>query len=356
LLVDGKTVMDQAERNGPMVAQRLIDLSAGAHKVVLEDFGVEPFVNGILRVGIVREDAVVHPAALELAKQADAVVLSVGFDIESEGEGADREFQLLPGQNELIQAVAAVNPHTIVVLNAGGSVDAASWIDRVPALLDIWYLGEEGGTALGQILFGDADPSGRLPISWERQLKDNPSAAFYYTTPGTNRIVYGDDIFVGYRGYEHNHVAPLFPFGFGLSYTNFKYSNLEVHPVADATGLANGLHYEASFDVTNTGTRAGSDVAQLYLAEDHPQVPRPPQELKGFARVELNAGETKHITIPVDTRSFAWYDVAAKAWHVDAGSYTMRVGRSSEDIRLTDKLVIQQQVMLPVSPATPQSY
>jgi beta-glucosidase len=286
----------------------------------------------------------VHPAALELAKRADAVVLSVGFDIETEGEGADREFQLLPGQNELIEQVAAVNPHTIVVLNAGGSVDAMPWLSQVPALLDIWYPGEEGGIALARILFGDADPSGRLPISWERSLKDNPSAAYYYTAPGTNRISYGDDIFVGYRGYEHNHTQPLFPFGFGLSYTSFRYSNLEIHqdPGAPAGG------YTLSFDVTNTGERKGADVAQIYVSEDQPKVPRPLQELKGFARVDLAPGETRHVTVPLNARSFAWYDVAAKSWHVDAGTFTIHVSRSSADPQLEGKISVAQPMLLPV--------
>jgi beta-glucosidase len=276
------------------------------------------------------------------------VLLSVGFDIETEGEGADREFQLLPGQNELIQQIAAVNPHTIVVLNAGGSVDAASWIDSIPALLHIWYPGEEGGIALGQILFGDADPSGRLPISWERKLADNPSAAFYYTAPGTNRIVYGDDIFVGYRGYEHNHTQPLFPFGFGLSYTSFKYSNLEVRPSSPPDGGESSLRYEVAFDVTNTGARGGADVAQLYVSEDHPAVERPAQELKGFARVQLEPGETRHVTLPLDARSFAWYDVAATAWHADAGAFTLHISRSSADPQLEGKITLAQPVLIPV--------
>ena len=348
LIVDGAVVLDHAEIAGPSVAQTLHDLTAGTHKVVLEDLGVPKFGNDITRVGIAKEDSLVHPAALDLARHADAVVLSVGFDIETEGEGADREFQLLPGQNELIQQIAAVNPHTIVVLNAGGSVDAASWIDSVPALLHIWYPGEEGGIALGQILFGDADPSGRLPISWERKLADNPSAAFYYTAPGTNRIVYGDDIFVGYRGYEHNHTQPLFPFGFGLSYTSFKYSNLEVRPSSPPDGGESSLHYEVAFDVTNTGARGGADVAQLYVSEDHPAVERPAQELKGFARVQLEPGETRHVTLPLDARSFAWYDVAAKAWHADAGAFSLHISRSSADPQLEGKITLAQPVLIPV--------
>jgi beta-glucosidase len=328
----------------PMVEQTRTMLSAGVHKVVLEDLGIPKFNNGITRLGIVKTDALVHPAALEFAKRADVVILSVGFDIETEGEGADRKFELLPGQQELIEQVAAVNPHTVVVLNAGGSVETTPWLSKVPALLDIWYPGQEGGIALGKILFGDDDPSGRLPISWERELKDNPSFAYYYTAPGTNRITYGDDIFVGYRGYEHNHTKPLFPFGFGLSYTSFQYSKLEIH---QAPGAAAGA-YTVGFDVTNTGKREGADVAQVYVSEDHPEVPRPPQELKGFARVELKPGETKHLTVPLNARSFAWYDVPAKSWHADAGTFTIHVSRSSADPQLEGKVSLAKPILLPV--------
>ena len=344
LLVDGKTLIDHADINAPMVEQVRTTLAPGVHRVVLEDLGVPKFGNGITRLGIVKADAVVHPAALELAKRADVVVLSVGFDIETEGEGADREFQLLPGQNELIEQVAAVNPRTVVVLNAGGSVDTKPWLNQVSALLDIWYAGEEGGIALGRILFGDDGPSGRLPISWERTLTDNPSAGYYYTSPGNDVISYGDDIFVGYRGYEHNHTQPLFPFGFGLSYTSFKYSNLEIHPDTDAqTGT-----YTVGFDVTNSGKRESADVAQIYVSEDQPKVPRPPQELKGFARIELTPGETKHMTVPLDARSFAWYDVSAKAWHADSGTFTIRVSRSSADPQLEGKISLTKPILIPV--------
>jgi beta-glucosidase len=344
LLIDGKPWIDHAEITAPMVSQTRMVLSAGVHKVVLEDLGIPKFNNDITRLGIVPADKVVHPAALELAKRADVVVLSVGFDIETEGEGADREFQLLPGQNELIQQVAATNPHAIVVLNAGGSVDTAPWLASVPALLDIWYSGEEGGIALARLLFGDANPSGRLPISWERELKDNPSYPYYYTAPGTNRIVYGDDIFVGYRGYEHNHTRPLFPFGFGLSYTTFSYAKLDIHPDPSAPAGT----YTVAFDLSNTCTRAGADVAQIYVSENKPDVPRPPQELKAFARVDLNPGETKHVTVPLNARSFAWYDVPAKAWHADAGTFTVHVSRSSTDPQLQGTVSLAKPILLPV--------
>jgi beta-glucosidase len=153
-------------------------------------------------------------------------------------------------------------------------------------------------------------------------------------------VSYKDDVFVGYRGYEHNGVKPLFPFGFGLSYTTFKYSGLTIHPGSGAGS------YEVAFDVTNTGTKAGADVAQVYVSEEHPQVPRPPQELKGFARVVLDPGQTLRVTVPLSARSFSWYDEKAAAWHADAGNYAVHVSRSSADpqlegaIRLVEPIVV----------------
>ena len=349
LKIDDKPVIDHSDLPRYAVSQATIDLAEGPHKVVVESLSAPQFGSGVTRVGIAKSGTLVHAAALELAKRADAVVIAVGFDAESESEGQDREFQLPPGQDELIQQIAAVNPNTIVTVTAGGSIDAAAWINHVGALVQTWYAGEEGGTALAQLLFGDADPSGRLPISWERNLKDNPSLNYYYPAPGTEKITYGDDIFVGYRGYEHSHTQPLFPFGFGLSYTSFKYSNLEVHPASKpAEDPDSKTSYEVTFDVTNTGQRAGADVAQLYLSEEHPKIARPAQELKGFARVALDPGQTRHITIPLDARSFSWYDVKHKAWHADAGSFTVHISRSSADPQLEGKIFVAQPVNQPV--------
>jgi beta-glucosidase len=342
LTIDGRTAIDHVEVPKFALAQRVVPLTPGPHKVVLETLGAAQFNDTTIKMGIVQEGTLVSQSAIDLAKRADAVVVAVGYNAEIESEGADREFQLPPGQDELIEKIAAANPNTIVTVTAGGSVDASHWIDRVAALLENWYPGQEGGTALAEVLFGDVDPSGRLPISWEKSLNDNPSFPYYYPTPGTLTIPYNDGVFVGYRGYEHNGVKPLFPFGFGLSYTSFKYANLAIHP-ADGAGA-----YEVSFDVTNTGVKAGADVAQVYVSEDHPQVPRPPQELKGFARVALDPGQTRHVTVPLDARSFTWYDEKAAAWHADAGSFTVRVSRSSADPQLEGKITLDQVIVLPV--------
>ncbi len=342
LTIDGQPAIDHAEIPKFALAQRILPLTPGPHKVVLEVLAAPQFGEGSLKIGIAQEGTLVNQSAIDLAKKADAVVVAVGYDADIETEGADREFRLPPGQDELIEKIAAANPNTIVTVTAGGSVDASRWIDKVAALLNNWYPGQEGGTALAEVVFGDVNPSGRLPISWERNLKDNPSFAYYYPTPGTLTIPYKDEVFVGYRGYEHNGVKPLFPFGYGLSYTTFKYSGLTITPAAGAGA------YEVSFDVANTGTRAGADVAQVYVSEDRPQVPRPPQELKGFARVALDPGQTRHVTVPLDARSFTWYDEKAAAWHADAGSFTVHISRSSAEPQLEGKITLAQAIVLPV--------
>jgi beta-glucosidase len=347
LKIDSQPVIDHSDLPRYAVSQITLDLTEGLHKVVVEELSAPQFGSGVTRVGIAKSGTLVHPAALDLARRADAVIIAVGFDAASESEGQDREFQLPPGQDELIEQIAAINPNTIVT--AGGAIDASRWIDHIGALMQTWYSGEEGATALAQLVFGEANPSGRLPISWERTLKDNPSYAYYYPAPGTEKITYRDDIFVGYRGYEKAGTKPLFPFGFGLSYTTFQYANLEIHPASKpAKNPENNPSYEVTFDVTNTGQHAGADVAQLYLSEEHPKIARPAQELKGFARVQLAPGETRHIAIPLDARSFSWYDVEHKAWHADAGSFTVHISRSSADPQLTGKINIAQPVNLPV--------
>jgi hypothetical protein len=260
----------------------------------------------------------------------------------SRTEGADRTFALPPGQDELIQAMAAANKNTIVV-TSGGGVDMSAWADRVPALIEAWYPGQEGGTALAEILFGDVNPSGRLPVTFERRWEDNPAHDSYYPAAGTNRVGYKEGVFVGYRGYEHNHTKPLFPFGYGLSYTTFKYASLSVRPVSGAAAGADGALYQVSFDVKNTGTREGADVAQVYVGDTHSKVARPSKELKGFTKISLRPGETRRVTVTLDRRAFSYYDAAAKRWRADPGDFDVLVGRSSEQIELRGKLSLAEE-------------
>ena len=289
-------------------------------------------------MGISRSGALVDPETKKLAASADVVVLAAGFDPGSESEGADRTFSLPPGQDQLIEEIAAVNKNTIVVLTSGGNVAMNSWLDRVPALLEMWYPGQEGGRALAEVLFGEVNPSGRLPVTFERRWEDNPVHDSYYPAAGTNRVVYKEGVFVGYRGYEKNGTKPLFPFGYGLSYTTFKYSNLAIKTIAN--GVSTNPRFEVSFDMKNTGSNEGADVAQVYVGDSHAKVPRPARELKGFTKVNLRAGETKRVTVLLDGRALAYYDANGKQWRADAGDFEVLVGRSAEQTELRGKLTL----------------
>lgn len=183
------------------------------------------------------------------------------------------------------------------------------------------------------------NPSGHLPITLEKQERDNPAFANYYPQPGTKPVLYKEGIFVGYRGYEHNQTPPLFAFGYGLSYTTFSFANLAVKQDANSS---DGPRYMVSFDITNTGKRAGAEVAQLYVSAPNTSVPRPPKELKGFVKVILKPAETKSVTVPLNTRSFAYYDVDQKQWRAPAGNYQVLVGDSSVQIKLTGTLKLNQ--------------
>jgi beta-glucosidase len=338
LYVDDKLVLDNWNTLTALSDYRTLRFDSKPHKIVLEQHG-RAFRKAVrFRMGVVRTGQFVSEDAKKLAASADVVVVTAGFDSESEAESADRTFRLPLGQDELIREMTAANKKTIVVLTSGGSVDMNPWLDRVPALIEAWYPGQEGGTALAEILFGDTNPSGRLPVTFERRWEDNPVHDSYYPEANTKRVVYKEGVFVGYRGYEHNGTKPLFPFGFGLSYTTFKYSNLSIKPIANND--SSGPRFEVSFDVQNTGTREGADVAQVYVGDTQTKVPRPGKELKGFVKVNLRPGETKKASVILDSRSFAYYDVNTKQWRVEPGDFKVLVGRSSEQIELNGKLTL----------------
>jgi beta-glucosidase len=342
LYVDDKLVLDNWTTLTALADYRTLRLDPQPHKIVLEQHGRAFRRAARLRMGIVRAGQFVSANAKKLAATSDVVVVCAGFDSESEAESADRTFRLPLGQDELIQEMTAANKNTIVVMTSGGSVDMNSWLDRVPAVVQAWYPGQEGGTALAEILFGDTNPSGRLPVTFERRWEDNPVHDSYYPAPGTKRVVYKEGIFVGYRGYERVGLKPLFPFGFGLSYTTFKYSDLLIKSstAAGLNGESSGPRYEVSFEVKNTGTREGADVAQVYIGAVQTKVPRPAKELKGFVKVNLRPGETKKVSVILDSRSLSYYDVNAKQWRADPGDFNVLVGRSSEQIELRGKLTL----------------
>jgi beta-glucosidase len=304
-------------------------LEAGKpYKIRLEYF--ENVGNATMRFGVSAGVIAFGEQTRKIVAKADAVILSMGFGPDSEGEALDRTFRLPGGQDAFIQQVSSVNKNVVVVLNAGGGVDMTKWLDQVPVILDAWYPGQEGGVALAQLLFGKFSPAGKLPVTIERRLEDNPTFHSYYPQKGDKHVEYSEGIFVGYRGYEKEKITPLFPFGFGLSYTTFAYSDLKITPASKESGAL----LEVTFKVKNVGSREGEEIAELYVGDSHAPLPRPPKELKGFAKVSLRPGESKELSILLDRRAFSYYDVARQDWRVAPGDFNLLVGSSSADIRL----------------------
>jgi beta-glucosidase len=344
LYIDKKLVLDNWNAWYAFVGETLMTLSEGPHQIELDYYAKGGWGKTAAHLGIVRPETLVSQAAKTLAAHADAVVLAVGFDPASEGESGDRTFQLPPGQNELVSQLAAANKNTIVVITSGGGIDMAAWVDHAPALLEAWYPGQEGGTALAQLLFGEFSPSGRLPISMERRWEDNAVHDSYYPKHGEKKVEYMEGVFVGYRHFDKSGIKPLFPFGYGLSYTNFAYKNLTVSPASDSSAGKPGSKdslVTVDFDVTNTGNRPGAEIAQVYVGDRHATVPRPVKELKGFAHVNLDPGQSKHVQIALDRRAFSYYDIKNHGWTVAPGDFDIYVAHSSAEIELTGKATVR---------------
>ncbi|OLZ49914.1 glycoside hydrolase family 3 C-terminal domain-containing protein [Amycolatopsis keratiniphila] len=258
--------------------------------------------------------------AVEIAREADVAVVFTGLSEKDESEGFDRDTIELPAaQVELVKAVAAASRRTVVVLSHGGVVSLEGWHDDVDAILDGCLLGQAGGSALADLLFGVTNPSGRLAESIPVRLQDNPS---YLNFPGeSGRVRYGEGVMVGYRYYETAEVAVRYPFGHGLSYTTFETTGLTVTVTGDDSATV-------AVDVTNTGTRAGKHVVQVYVATGAAPVRRPARELRAFAKISLEPGETRRVELALDRRAFAWYDIELSRWVVSPGDYTVQVGQS----------------------------
>ncbi len=350
--VDGKPELKQEKAEGQVPKTATLDLAAGQTIQVVADY--LPHASGQrFALGVTYEPDLISDEAKEFAAKADVVVVAVGFNAASEGEGHDRTFDLPWGQDALVEAMVAANPHTIVDLTGGGGMNVERWLDKVPVLVDDWYPGQEGGTAVAEVLFGKHDPEGRLPVSWDRAWTDNPSYPWYYGDPakdtilhttGTDgkpldytirHIVYGDKLMVGYRYWTTTGKHPLFPFGFGLSYTTFSFGNLNVPATARS-----GDTVPVSFDVANTGSVEGAEVAQLYVSDPSAKTDRPERELKGFAKVNLAPGETRHVTLELDARAFSYWSEATHNWTTDPGKFVIRVGDSSENTPLNADITI----------------
>ena len=313
---------------GQYVPRRLAtaELTAGRGYRVQIDYVPQP--KGYQYIGLgIRPPVEPMERAIEAAKAADAVILVLGSGVVTEAEGYDRHDMDLPGgQDDLARAILAANPNTVVVMN-GGSPFALPWIDQAKAVLQMWLPGETGPDALAAVLFGARDPGGRLPVTFPRAFGDHPA---HRPGPDPRVCDYAEGLAMGYRYFDQNTVEPLVPFGHGLAYTTFAYKDLVVSPTAG------GVAVEVT--VTNTGSRAGSEVVQVYVAPQNPRLPRPPKELKAFTKFILKPGQSGRVSLDLDPRAFAPYDPATKSWPVDPGDYDILVGRSAGDIRLRTTL------------------
>jgi len=279
------------------------------------------------------------PTDEELIKKADAVIYAAGFNKNTEKEGADRTYDLGRDQNEAIAKAAELNSNLVVVVYSGGEIDVNPWIEKTRALIMGWYSGQEGGKALAAIISGAVSPSGRLPFTFWGTLKKNPASPYYdiarKPTPGSRRdpfpyTNYAEGLFLGYRGVEHFNVAPMFAFGYGLTYSSFAYSDIKTAKAGDG--------FDVSFKISNTGKVRAAEVAQLYISPVNAKVVRPAKELKGYEKVALEKGQTKEVTIHVSAADFGYYDTDIHAWKTDKGEYKLLVGASSEDIKLEAKV------------------
>jgi beta-glucosidase len=339
LLLEGEVVIDEStpgsvdamDVGGTLATRRIAaaELVGGRGYPVQIEY-VRPEDTSALRwefVGVgLRQPAGSIEEAAALAAGADAAVVVIGAASATEAEGYDRPSLDLPGdQNALVEAVLAANPRTIVVM-INGAPYAMPWIDHVPAALEAWLGGEEGPAAVARILFGLAEPSGRLPVSFPRRIEDSPAHPWY---PGGAQAPYGEGLFVGYRHFDRAADAPMFPFGFGLSYTRFTYSDIEAPEESRI-----GEPVEVRFVLKNVGQRHGKETVQLYVRPRGPSLERPVKELKGFVKVALAPGEARSVSMILDERAFSYYDPRKKSWVAEAGAYDLLIGASAADIEL----------------------
>jgi beta-glucosidase len=283
--------------------------------------------------------------AVAAAQAADVVIYvgGINHDIGYDSEGGDKKGLKMPyGQVELLQKLTKANPRIVAVLVGGSPMEMDAWLGQVPAVLLSWYSGMEGGNAIARVVFGDVNPSGKLPATFPKRLADSPA----HTTgvkgfPGENgTTVYSEGVFVGYRWFDTKNIEPLFAFGHGLSYTTFQYSNLKI----GRSGGADHPGATVEFEITNTGKRAGAEVAQIYVQDVKASVARPLKELKSFQKVLLQPGETKKVTLALDRSAFAYFDEKQSAWVAEAGEFKVLIGASARDIRLTGGFSLDQNI------------
>jgi beta-glucosidase len=278
--------------------------------------------------------------AKETAKKSNVAIIFAGLPDRYESEGYDRKHMKMPeNHNKLIEEVSKVQPNTIVVLSNGAPVEIP-WIDKVKGLLESYLGGQAGGGAVADILFGEVNPSGKLAETFPKKLSHNPS---YLNFPGEgNKVEYREGVFVGYRYYDKKEIEPLFPFGYGLSYTTFEYTDI----IVDKKEITDKETIEVKVKVKNTGKVKGKEIVQLYIRDVESKVNRPEKELKGFEKIELAPGEEKTVTFKLDKRSFAYYNTEIRDWYVESGEFEILVGKSSKEIELKETVKVNSTVTI----------
>lgn len=326
LSLDGKKIIDDWKDNAEHTQTTTVKLKAGRTYVIVARY-YQAGGGAVARLDVSRDNPKYKAEQQAMLASLDAIVVCEGWDQNTEGENVDRTFTLPTAKQQMITTATRSGRPVIVVLNSGGAVNMNSWIDMVKGVIWAAYPGQEGGTALADIIFGNVNPSGKLPMTFERLETDNPT--YYYYNATNRRVNLKEGIFVGYRGYQKNNKTPLFPFGYGLSYTTFELSDLKATPNV------------ATVTVTNTGSRLGSEVVQIYVGPaEQSEVERPAKELRGFAKVNLQPGESKTIEIPLDNYAYSYFDTNIHAFRQLAGVYNIYAGTSSADLPLQSQVSI----------------
>lgn len=328
LWIDEKMYMDASESQSFDSRQVALPGQKGTRLHVKLEYSNQRSLPAEIRMGYDYKGNLDFSEPLRLARQADVVIFCGGLDGSIELESRDRPFDLPYGQDLLINELAKVNPDIVVGLHAGGGVKMTPWIHRAKAVVHLFYPGQEGGRAFAGILSGKVNPSAKLPFTIEKKWEDSPACGNYDETRKERKVYYREGVFVGYRGYDRKQAEPLFPFGYGLSYTTFEYSDLQ------GTKVAGEGVVKLTFDVTNTGNREGAEIAQVYVHDVVSKEIRPLKELKGFEKVFLRPGETKKVSVTLGKDAFRYFSEKKADWVFEPGDFEIWVGASSKDIRL----------------------
>ncbi|MBV6644286.1 MAG: glycoside hydrolase family 3 C-terminal domain-containing protein [Cyclobacteriaceae bacterium] len=331
--LDGKLIIDNWWSHDVEYQYSIRELQAGrSYKLKIEYY--EEIGGARMSFGWQYHDPQKIEEAVQLAKDADAAIVCVGLSKLWEAEAYDRISMDLPSiQDKLISEVLSANKNAIVVLNTSGSITEKPWMTQASAFLQSWYPGQGGSEALAEVLWGDHNPSGKLPVSMIRDLKDFPPAIDGYQDPSL-LLKFSEGVMMGYRYHDRTNTDLLYPFGHGLSYSQFLYEDMQVQPAEDGM-------YNVNLNVTNTGDREGAEIVQIYVSDQESSVPRPVKELKAFQKLWLEAGETKKVSVTLDSRSFAYYDNEIADWRVEPGQFIIHAAASSKDIRLSEKIEIK---------------